>query len=141
MEENKRTIIGVWMNGLIQLKKNGFTDDEIYAVSAKTSNLLECMFRYYDYSDMNFQHLITIATGEWFAGLIALKKAGYSFDEIEDFMEDIENAYYYLESDDDYDYDDNDDMPDYFFDNDDGDDDDDDDDDKGFDPKKFFPRK
>lgn len=138
MEEKARTIIGVWMNALIHLKKNGFIEEEIYSISSKTSSLLESMFRYYDYGDMNFHHLMTIAIGEWFAGIVALKKAGYSFEEIEQFMEDIENAYYYLEND--YEYDEG--VQDDFFDNEDEDEDEDeDDDDQGFDPKKFFPRK
>lgn len=142
MEEPK-TLIGLWMKGLIRLKKEGFSEGQIADINAETSHLVELLLQFYDYGDTDLYEVPNKSVEDWFNGILDLKRAGFTFEEISQFMEDIKNAYYYIEheydewdeeEDEDNDYDD-------YDDGDDEDDEDDEGDDDDFDPKKFFPKR
>lgn len=140
MEESK-TLIGIWMKGLIRLKKEGFSEGQIADINAETSHLVELLLQFYDYGDADLYEVPNKSVEDWFNGILDLKRAGFTFEEISQLMEDIKNAYYYIEheydawdEEEDNDYDDYDDY-------DDEDDEDDQEDDDDFDPKKFFPKR
>jgi hypothetical protein len=135
--ENAKTLTGSFVNGLLKLKKAGFSEEDIDSISTETSEFMEQLLLYYDHIDFRFQEFAKNSLDEWFDGIIALRKAGYSTDDVMNYMGDIKNAYYYIENDDLYDEDDDEDYYDDF----DDDDDDEDDNDNDFDPRKFFPRK
>ncbi len=136
MEESK-TLIGIWMKGLIRLKKEGFSEGQIADINAETSHLVELLLQFYDYGDADLYEVPNKSVEDWFNGILELKRSGFTFEEISQFMKDIKNAYYYIE----HEYDEWDDDEDNYDDYDDEDDDEDRDDEDNFDPKKFFPKR
>jgi len=134
--KDSKTLTGSFVNGLLKLKNAGFSEEDIDSISTETSEFMEQLLLYYDHIDLRFQEFAKNSLDEWFDGIIALRQAGFGFEDVMNYMEDIKNAYYYIENDDLYNDDDD---EDYYDDFDDEDEDDDNDDD--FDPRKFFPRK
>lgn len=155
MEDNTKSAIGAWINGMLLLKKAGFNKSQIMEISMESSEIFELLIQQYSYEDIRYQDLLKDSLKELFEGLVLLKRSGFSWEEISNILEDIKNAYFYadsfpLERDDD----DDDDFlgpfgeygySDYEEDDDENDDDEEDDDDDGnnddFNPKKFFPKK
>lgn len=118
------TEIKTWIDYLITLKKNNFSDEELLEISSVTSELTEALLETFDED-------IDVFLEDWFEGILTLKKNGFTTELILTFISDIKDAYVYSER---Y-YNDDDDEDDEY------DDDDDDDDDDDFDPNKFFPRR
>ncbi|GIV26539.1 MAG: hypothetical protein KatS3mg027_0353 [Bacteroidia bacterium] len=132
-----KSLIGSWLKGLVRLKQSNFTESEIAEINSETSHFVELLLQFYDYGEVELYEMVNASVEDWFNGITELKKNGFSFEEIRQFMEDIKDAFYYIE----YEYDewDEDDYEDEDFDEDEDDDDEDDDDE--FDPRKFFPKR
>lgn len=149
------TPIGAWLKGIVKLKKEKFSSEEISEINAETSELLESILEHFIQIDNKNIESISGMIEDWFNGIAEMKKAGEEMDIIMDTLGNIKDAFYFSrpesESDDLDEFDDDeeesflrafknfnddaDDTDDY------DDDDDDTDDDDDFDPKKFFPKR